>query len=327
MDDAEDAIKSSKLLFEQGLYGNSAFHAQQCVEMSIKAYLLKFHPTIGNFNSHLPLELVLTKLKPEIKILGPRVTNPIIEKLLEKAGSALDDISKKADSAQKVTHRKNLWECSMGLSKLNQKDFKIVQEFQNIKKDHFENEILVLVTGSIRKLLPKIKRSEKENLKRHFLSMPIKDVADDDINDEIIEIAFSEDSEESIQNRICALVDTIKNSKKNLLGLLFEAQDLFKDITKHKQTENMEILTQRELQAIFHMIYVIQHVEISLLTFPHEILGRYSDYIGDRPIKDLYRENKNCLQKLIKKSKDVFEQTDSAIKQYEGLHDMTVPNE
>jgi len=68
--DAEEAIVASELLFKHGLYGKSAFYAQQCVELSIKSYLLKFHPTEKDFNHHLPLREVLKKTKSRYRSIG-----------------------------------------------------------------------------------------------------------------------------------------------------------------------------------------------------------------------------------------------------------------
>lgn len=331
LNDAEDAIKSSELLFNHEFYGKSAFHAQQCVELSIKTYLLKFQPIEKDFNNHLPLKLILRNLRRNtelLKKLKSKAVNPRIESLLDKTDTALQDIIKKMDkSDKKEEHKKELWKCSMGISELNQEDFKILKEFQDIKNNQFENEVVGLIVGMVKNLLSKIKRSMKKELKKCLLSETIKNgIIDDGIKNGIIEIMFSDNSEESIWNEICVISDKIKNSGRNMLDLLFEPNGLLVNIIKNRNTGKVEMLNPVELQTIFHMVYIIQHTEISLFTLPHETLGRYSVAVDDRTTKDLYRENKDSLQKLIEKSRRVFEQTDSIIKQYEELDDMIVPN-
>ncbi len=315
--DAEEAIVASELLFKHGLYGKSAFYAQQCVELSIKSYLLKFHPTEKDFNHHLPLREVVKKLKVDTDLLGrvkSKATNHVIKSLLDKVDIALEDINTKMNSVQKEKHKKYLWECSMGISELNREDFKVLKEFQDMKSSQFEDEIFGLVTDVFRHQLSKRKQNEKEEFKKLLLSTTIKnEIIEEDIKNEIIEIMFSDSQEESIR-RIRDFFDRIRNSGRNILDLLFKPNGLLTGIIKHTKTGKVEILTPLELQAIFHMVYVIQHTEISLFPLPHEILGRYSVIIDGKTTKDLYSENKDGLLELIQKSRNVFKQTDSTIK-------------
>ena len=323
MNDAKDAINSSKLLFNHGLYGQSAFHAQQCVELSVKAYMLYFCPSEGDINNHYPLKVVLRHLKTktkQLRILKSKITNPFIEDLLEKGDMTLNDIYRKMNSAKKEKHKKDLWKYSMKMSELNREDFKILKEFQNMKNNQFENEMFAMVIAPLRHQLSHIRRDAKEKLKKKLLSTSLEiNNRSGDIKSEIIEIIFSDISEESIRNGINTITVKIKNTGTNILDRLYEPNGWLANIIKNTKAEKMEILTLCELQVIFHMMYIIQHLKISLLTLPHETIGRYSVDIDGQTTKYLYGKRKDKLWKLIRKSHNVFKQTDLKIKQYEEL--------
>lgn len=309
--DASDNIESAYILFEKEKFGHSAYHAQQAVELSIKAYALKFN-YIKNpeedtkSRTHLPSKLFLKDIYDQaiesFNQINIREIDQILNNILHVGIQSLDNarrIMRDADKDKKSL-KEDLWKISLGLPVMHSK---VTEYFDAIEKLHtsdipielielqimyFRNLVLdafyqlrknrhLEVVASIKKEV--LELSDKHNLPKEFLELYVNQMSSNEMK--------------TIISRSITSLNSL-----DFLNLTYGKDGMLGSYSKLPHNVKKDV-TGIDFNSISKLIYLTSFSNIAILTFPHEEYGRYSKFIGEVVSTELYVRQKDNLLKLL----------------------------
>ena len=324
--DAQDSVETAELLFEHNKFGKAAFHAQQSVELSIKAYVVYFNLVKDRQNSlfktHIPSKILLKDLLSEIieslNKINLRNMDELIRRLTNMSYQKLENtkrLMKKVDKDKELL--KELWKVSLGIQTDESRITEFFHEIEQFKKTTFPFELLESTIVRMRGIFQTIFEKLRKERKSHVIERIKRESSEQSVNRgipyEITNILFSNETGKDLYN-------TIKNNSSfadnfDLIDCIYGKDGLL-DLCSLISGIKEESLSRNEREATLRMYYLAHLSEIVLFTYPHEELGRYSEIIDGKSVETWYEERKIELKKIIDTSRLTFDRTKSLLMQY-----------
>ena len=276
----EQAIRdqtSSKILFQNEDFGNSAYHLQQCIEKYVKAVILK-HKLYNNPQKlgHLPLRFLWKELR---KIHGATLKhsrNPRVAKWQHQFLQITDPIQAFYDS---VPHDLKIviWKWSLEIPISEEEKTKIASEKEKLEKirplciemgrdyDYQFQELLQKI-----KQLPIKKRRQFEDFIK-FIRQYFK---------------FYKLEDESLSPQEIFTIQTPSNIATTL--------EKFNKLNPRDKSG----ISKERLVLVLLVSWVFTFYDIILRTFTHESIGRYPITIDGESSNNLYKQHKDALLRL-----------------------------
>lgn len=321
---SEDNLNIAKMLIqttEKRWISISAFHAQQSVELAIKALALKhgferyFKKKPYFKTSHIPArgltseiyDYVINSLKNIDRTpFGNEMNDSIDEALLkvEKIKKFFDEIEEKKNGEK----FESVWLYSMGI---NSSDT-IITALESYKKT-FEIELAKKLCDGILEITKKsVKEMENFCRKNHQgfkFQLVIADVKkifpDYGISEEIIDAFLYED--EKYQKSISELIN--KLGTVETIDFLLNPKGFLNVFSDSRLPS--KILEKWSFKKRINFIWISYLVTISpivILLFPHVMIGRYPREIAKiGNTETIYQENSSKVNELVSESERVFE--------------------
>lgn len=326
--DAEENSKAAKELFDKGSLGLAAYHAQQTVELTVKAYGLNFgfieSPDVSNQSkTHLPSKILLSETFERIiesfNKLSLRTTDTITKDQLIKGISHLEntkDLLKKLDSRKNGELKEAVWRYSLNQDTDNERVKKYQDSIEEITTTTYPNELTKVQLNNFNTTFQDTFNDLRKTRKSHLIEM-IKNIAlkktrVHKIPNELVEIFFvTKISEESFKKIFkeksnIASIDVLQllYGKNGMLQIIQELPIEMKNESDFNENVKLAKLT---------LLNVL--TDLSLLTYPHEDYGRYSTKISDtESTRDVYQNQKKELEVLINRCITAYEKFDYFLK-------------
>ncbi len=310
LDKAGQNIVAANLLYDQHLYGLSAYHAQQALELSIKAgaYKLGFLQYIHKtppFRTHNPTKIIL-----------PFVYDFLIDIIQESTKSNIDEDIKRGlsepleifrilrktlyDAKDNEILNENLWKSSLKIEIHDDKILilrKTLDDYCNNRLSIFMEDTMNFVQNMICDIIHELRKT-RHTEKLHRI---IKDLEESIVKYDLPSILIK------------YLIDRNIDGWKNELSLFvqrkgeYEALDsIFGPSGALEMLQNSDLklkINQKwsadDRSKITWMMYISTMSPLALQIYPHEEFGRYPKFRQDFDTEKIYTERKTELKNII----------------------------
>lgn len=329
---AEQNIDAANLLFDRGMHGLAAYHAQQSLEMSIKACVYRF-----GFDEYLKLKRIteldfvrgqekhdpLYTHNPSAVLLRAsyKFCNDEIERLKAKKGiepSLLPVFEEILDATRQIRNlmdrmdekkqvKLEVWRRSLGLETKDEETDRLISGIKKASENRVVERFIDSSFNWLYKILEWFKKSAIRNRKSHMIYTAVIPEArgllqDAGLPSEFAKAFFAKDRE----TYQIAIGDFIaQKGTWNVLNLLFKPQGPFDKAAKWSSSEIAKVddigLPLNELRNYFIWIsYIVAMSYPMILIYPHEEYGRYPTPINDGKNTEVnYSERRAELRKRI----------------------------
>lgn len=299
---AHENIALSKKLFDDEKFGLSAFHAQQGLEMAIKAFCYRkkideIFESEKSLKTHLPSAVLIEKYFRYIIDLDNqfdrRSRGEELEEQVNKVISILEKLKSILDGLKYHKKMNQVWKYSLKIkddSKV-QKALEEIQQMQsNIPLNFFDNFIETYRSELV----------ETINKKKYIKEQQRVQKAIDKAKKTTSDLGFS-------KNFVNSFLDITSNQWKSEIKSFVITHGAIRsfDIVMGEDGlfSNLYGITNKKTQNSFvspRWLAWIGLISPSiLLSFPHEQIGRYPVMIDNKMSEDWYKEKKNELLLII----------------------------
>jgi HEPN domain-containing protein len=314
--DASNNIESAHILFDKEKFGHSAYHVQQAVELSIKAFALKFNiienpETDTKSRTHLPSKLFLRDVYDQaiesFNKINIREIDQMMNNILHVGIKSLDNvrkIMKDVDKSEKKSLKEDLWKISLGLSVSHSR---ITEYFDEIEKLHslgMPVELMELQIMYFRNIILDVFHQLRRNHQNHVVEYIKKDILKlaeiHNLPKEFLELYVNYMS----SNEMKAVLSQTSKSLETIdfLNLTYGKDGMLSSCLKLPSNVKNDFIG-NDFESLYKLIYLTSFSSIAILSFPHEEYGRYSKIIDETTIStELYIQQKDNLQKLLNRS-------------------------
>lgn len=308
-DKANENLFAANNLLKHKKYGLAAYHAQQCVELTIKAFCYKhsFNDYLAkneSIRTHNPSQIILSKYFNHLIDMTNRIDrrnlDEDIEQGLDKTLKLLEELKKILEKAEKDHNfLKQLWKYSLKVEIESEK----IKNWLKKVQEYDTNDISLTLSGKIvisghDLLLQKISASRRaHNLKSRF---QIETILGETVMEPLrlpksLVKPFLYKSEAEFESELTIAVKD--RDPMEIFDLIYGPQGLIEQmnqlgIAKKDSTDT--------LKNTFHIWGVMVTIcKIAILTYPHETFGRYPEEIKDKTTEEIYQNKSDVLKDMI----------------------------
>ena len=321
-DKAEQNLNASVVLVRGRCVSCSAFHAQQCIELSIKSIALKYgfekFLKKGRFQySHIPsrdltaeiYDFVSESLKSVDKSLFDENTLAAIEQSISFLYKAKQFL-KKIENNKHGEDFERVWLYSLGI---NQEE-PILTAHDCYKKSFGMELSKQLGMGALnlsRKIMLELKNNARKNRRMYVFNSLTRRIQNDIVQygfpDDIVDALLVKDEE--IYNK---LVKKLIASQKlvDIVDSLLSPNGLLSIIKREGlSSKNLEVFDINKKINFIWISYLVSISPMTVLLYPHVIIGRYPQIIDSmkKNSECIYLERKESVEQLIEETKKTFE--------------------
>lgn len=263
---------SSRLLFNNGSYGNSAYLCQQSIEKTIKAIMVGFELTEkdGKDLRHMPLVELWSIMGSTAKSLASESTGE--KKNMHMCVYNLCNIGKQMFKSSAGPNKITWWKLSLGI-RLNTKEKNVLKRFMV----DFKNSIgeIIKTLNNMADMINNRRMRKKEGYRS--TRKAVKELA----------------------ARLTECLDKIKQTNK-----LTNIQEIVKQIEPTLNVVSKEVFLINQQPTIFIsrfillLMWALEFIISILKITPHEDIGRYPIMVDKMDSIDWYKEKKNKLLDL-----------------------------
>ena len=320
---AQQNLNVAKILIERDHIALSAFHTQQCIELAIKAVVLKFqyNDVLQNthyFNSHQIGNFFLVGIHNFVKSQFSEMSkeleiNPQLNQDMCKALSTIEismNRLKNLNKGQKNEEFFNTWKYSLGIT-TNHEIITALESYKESFGSKLSQRLCIETVRLLRAVCCKIKHICKKTRNMHKFKNAINDIKKKiikiNLSADIVDAFF--DSEEKYNQMIA--VEINKHGVTGVIDMLLGPHGLLSVVTK-------EIKLSKELKSrLSHIVkficitYIVTISPIVILLYPHVIIGRYpmeieSKNLDSTTTEELYLQNKSNVQQMLTESEETL---------------------
>lgn len=317
---SEENLISSRLLFDEGFIGLSAFHAQQCVELAVKAVALKhgFERYLRKKpkfkHSHIPArgltseiyDFVIESLEQvDRKQFDEKMSDAITESLSNVR--AIKNFFKEIEEKKDGEKFEKVWMYSLGIETSDE----IITALDAYKKtcdDKLSKQLCLGASELSRKVVLDLKKfaiKSRQELKFRTAVKTVKEIIPDyGLPEDIVDVFI--EGKDKFEKMISNIVD--KHGVVGIMDFLLGPKGFLNIFTDSRFPP--KILEKWNIEKRINFIWMTYLVTISpttVLLFPHVIIGRYPRVlINGKNTEDVYLENSSRVNELIKESDRTF---------------------
>jgi HEPN domain-containing protein len=333
---AEQNTDAANLLFNKAMHGLAAYHAQQALELSVKACVYRF-----GFEEYLKLKRVtelefalgqgrhdpLYEHNPSVVLLraGYRFCHeeverlkarqkidpsliPVFEEVLD-ATRQIRNLMDKMDEKKQV--KLEIWKCSLGLGTKDEETERLIAGIKRASESRIVERFIEHSFSWLYGVLEWLRRNATRTHQSHKIFTAIIPEArrllqKGGLPSEFAEAFFAKDREtyQKIINDFVA-----EKGMWNALNILFRPGGLFDEAAKMWGSETATVdeigMPFNDLRNYYIWIsYIVAMSYPMILLFPHEEFGRYPTPVDERNTELIYAECYPELRKRIDESSE-----------------------
>lgn len=302
-------IESSRILFEKEFYGLSAYNAQQAIEQLVKAYVLRFNlldPETSNiFKTHLPSKILLRDVYMDLVEFFNKTNIRAMDYLMERMFEISMKMLERTRKIMKLVDKdkdalKDLWKLSLGL-KVNES--KVQNYFEDYEKTMEETIPFELVEANInfmqnlfKQVLDQVRKERKSHLIPMIMSEFKQKCVEKNLPEDMYEIYTNKFSRVNLHKKLESYGQRLDSM--DMIDLVFGEGGTIEMFDKIK-SKKKDFLEGIDYKRHYQLMYITHLRMPILLSYPHEVFGRYSEIIDGRSTDEWYKLQSGNVENII----------------------------